>query len=162
MQTFEYSIISKFFYRYINIIITIFLLLFTIVSLYVSFQKWYFIFLVIFNLVVIVLLNRSYFYSYKTLPFKITSDEEKIICSKFFMSKKEVVIFYKDINSISGGIFSGMPMRAVYLTDSKGNLISFYSHVGKFNELLKTILRNVTDEVYNLQLEKLKKISSLN
>lgn len=162
MQTFEYPILAKFFYRYINILITTFLFLFTIVSLYVSFQKWYFIFLAIFNLIVIVLLNRTYFYSYKTLPFKILSDNEKIICSKFFMSKKEVVIFYIDINSISGGIFSGMPMRAVYLSDSKGNLISFYSHVGKFNELLKTILRNVTDEVYNSQLEKLKKISSLN
>ncbi|MCX7874981.1 MAG: hypothetical protein N2321_02310 [Melioribacteraceae bacterium] len=67
-------------------------------------------------------------------------------------------IFYKDIISISGGIFSGMPMRAIYIKDKNENLIGFYSHVGKFNELLKTILRNIPEQVYQDQLDKLKKL----
>lgn len=97
------------------------------------------------------------------MPFKIIADEEKLTCSKYFFSRKEVTLYYKNIDSIEGGIFSGLPMRAVYLTDSKNKItVSFYSHLGKFNELLKIILRNVGDEVYQKQLDKLKKINDGN
>lgn len=159
MQKFNYSFTAKFFYRYINIVITIFLLLFTFVSILVSFQKWYFIFLVLFNVLIIYLLNKSYLFTYKNFPTIFFVEDEKIICSGFFLSKKKVEINFKDIITIEGGIFSGMPMRAVYIKDNKNNIIGFYSHVGKFNELLKIILRNVPDEVYKNQLEMIKKIS---
>jgi len=160
MQKFEYSIWAKFFYRFINFFISLFLIFFTLAALIVSFQKWYFIFLVLFNLAILFLLNKTYYHSYKTMPSKIIADDEKIICSKFFLSKKEITVYYKNIDLIEGGIFSGMPMRAVYLHDSKNkNVIGFYSHLGKFNELLKIILKNVSDEVYQNQLERLKKIS---
>lgn len=160
MKIFEYSIAVKFFYRYINFLITVFLFIYAIISLFVSFQKWYFIFIALFNFLIIYLLNRFYYNSYKLFPFKVEIADNKIICSKYFFSKKIVSINFEDIEEIKGGIFSGMPMRPVYIFDYKNkNTIGFYSHVSKFNELLKIILQNVREDIYKAQLEKLKKIS---
>ncbi|MEW6701435.1 MAG: hypothetical protein AB1298_01840, partial [Bacteroidota bacterium] len=134
MKIYSYPLISKLFYRYGNIPVTLFLLVYLAVSVVEIFEHWYFIFFTILNLLLIISLNKYYIKTYKLFPFKITSNDEKIICTEYFLSRKTIEIKIEDIDKITGGIFSGFPTRPVYLYDSSQNLtIGFYSHAGKFN-----------------------------
>ena len=89
-------------------------------------------------------------------PFEISSDNEKIICTNFLLSKKVIELRIDDIDKLTGGIFSGYPTRPVYLYNTKQNItIGIYANVGKFPELLKTILQNVKEDLYKDLLKKI-------
>ncbi len=161
MKTYTYTILGKIWYRYINIIITLFLLLYTIASLYLSFKKWYYIIIFLVNLLIILAINNFYIKSYKYFPFIIESDEHGIICSKFFLSKKIIRINFSDISEVSGGMFSGWNSRPVYIHDIKhGTKIGFFPQA-KFKELIKVILQNINEDLYKELLEKMKAVNNL-
>lgn len=161
MKTYTYSIFGKIWYRYINIIITVFLLLYSAGALYMAFQKWYYFFLFLLNLLIIIVVNNFYISSYKHFPFVITSDETGITCHNFFLSKKKIRIEFANISGISGGMFAGWNTRPVYIHDAKQEIkIGFFTQ-GRFKELLKVILQNINQELYNELLEKMKAVNNL-
>ncbi len=126
-----------------------------------SFQKWYYFFVALLNLIIIYLVNKFYLNSYKSFPFRIKSDEAGISCENFFLSKKSVRINFDDIDGISGGIFSGWNTRPVYIHDSRQNIsIGFFAQ-GEFKDLLKVILKNINEELYRELLGKMKQMSGL-
>lgn len=157
MITYKYSFFSKLIYRYANIIATLFLLIYVVAAFFLTMEKWYYVFVMFVNLLIIFYLNRYYFKTYRIFPFKISADNQKIICSDFLFSSKIIEIDLQNIDKISGGIFSGWPTRPVYIYDGTKNImIAFYSHVGNFRNLLKTILENIPQNVYDELIEKIK------
>lgn len=157
MEKFSYSFFARIIYRYGNIIATFFLSIHFISSIYFISEKWYFVFPAAINGLIIYILNRYFIKTYRLFPFVIEADNEKMICGDFFMSKKKIVIHYKNIDELKGGIFSGFPTRPIYLHDKSQNVtVGFYSHVGDFQKLLTKILRNIPEKLYNELLNKIK------
>ncbi|MCL4550145.1 MAG: hypothetical protein M1495_16440 [Bacteroidetes bacterium] len=158
MTIYGYNLFAKILYRYGNIPITFFLLIYLIESVVQLPQHWYAIFFVLINLAIIISLNKYYAKTYKLFPFKISADNEKMICSNFFLRKKSVEIRLINIDKISGGIFSGYPSRAIYLHDSVSDeTIGIYTHSAGYKNLLKLILKNIPQTLYDDLLEKMKR-----
>ena len=159
MITYNYSAFSKILYRYANVAITFFLLFYVVASLILTMQKWYYVFVFLVNVLIIFYINRFYFRSYKLFPFKIKADNSKLICSNYFFSKKVIEVELQNIDKISGGIFSGWPTRPIYIHDAKNDVtIGIYMHAANFRRLLKTILENIPQSVYNDLLDKIKSL----
>ena len=150
MKTFSYSFFAKLIYRYGNIPVTILLLIHLVSSLLFITKMWYVIFPLLINLAIIYFLNRHYFHTYKTFPCKIEIDNEKMICSNFLIGNRILEIRLKDIDNITGGIFSGNLARPIYTVIIEQNIkIGISQHIKNYNRLLTTILSNVTQELYN-------------
>lgn len=159
MITYKYSFFSKFLYRYGNIPLTLLFLIYFGMSVIGLLTQWYFIFFVIINLAIIIWLNRYYFKTYKSFPFIISADNEKLVCSDFLFTKKIVEIKLISIDKITGGIFSGYTTRPTYIHDAEQNItIGFYSSAGKFNELLMTIIKNVDEKLYQQLIDKIRRL----
>ncbi len=157
MKEFRYSFFAKLIYRYANIPITILLLFYFLVSLSYSIEKWYFIFPAFINAAIIFSLNRFYFKMYRTYPFKIQANNEKLVCSDFTFTKKEIVIDFKDVERVKGGIFSGNNLKPIEIYDGKQKVqIGFNQHLKDFNKLLTIILSNVNRKLYDELLQKVK------
>jgi len=161
MKTYTYSFFAKIWYRYINIIVSIFLLLYAAVSLYLVAHKWYYGFISLLNFLIVFALNKHYIRSYKLFPFQVVRDKDGLTCTNFFLSKKNVRINYKDISEITGGIFIGWNSRPIYVYDKRNDIrIGFYA-IGNFKDLLKNILQNIDENLYNELLDKMKAINNL-
>jgi len=156
-QTFTYPFLFRIIFRYGNIIITPLLLLYTIPLVTFLDEKIILAFPLLVNLFLIYFLNRHYFNLYKILPYLIEADDEKITCSQFFLSKKEIVIYYNDIASLSGGIFENKISGVMKVCDGKNNLcIGFYQRLNNSGKLATIILSKVKRELYDIVLEKIK------
>lgn len=150
METFKYSFFAKIIYRYGNIIATLMLSVHLISSIYYIREKIFFIIPAIINSAIIFYLNKYFFKTYKLFPFEITVSNDKLICKDFFFSRKKIEIEFKNIDKLSGGIFSGYPTRPIYIHDKSNDaVIGFYSHVGNFQKLLTRILQNIPEKLYN-------------
>lgn len=159
MITYKYSFFAKLMYRYGNIPLTFLLLIYLGMSVIGVLSHWYYIFFVAINLAIIVWLNRYYIKTYKQFPYTISADNEKLICSDFFLSKRVIEIELKNIDKINGGIFSGYQTRPTYIHDVEQNItIGFYSNAGKFNELLMTIIKNVDEKLYQQLIDKIRRL----
>ena len=156
-QTFTYPFLFRIIFRYGNIIITPLLLLYTIPLIAFLDEKIILALPLLVNLFLIYFLNRHYFNLYKILPYLIEADDEKIICSKFFLSKKEIVIFYKDVTSLSGGIFENKISGVMKVCDGKNQTcIGFYQRLNNSSRLATILLSKVNREIYDNVLEKIK------
>ena len=92
------------------------------------------------------------------MPFKIEADDEKLICSKFFMSKKVRTIYFNNIEKLEGGLFEGKSRGIMRLCDSQSKVwIGIYQNIINGRELGTLILSKVQAEVYNSVLEKINK-----
>ena len=161
MKTYRYSIFWKVLYRYGNIPLTFFLLIYLATSVIGLFSHWCFIFFFLINLLIIVWLNKYYIKTYKLFPFEISADNEKIICKNFLFSKKVIELRMEDIDNLTGGVFSGYQTRPVYIHDSKQNItIGLYANVGKFPELLKIIIQNIREDLYRDLIGKITELRS--
>jgi hypothetical protein len=157
MTTYKYSFFSKLLYSYGNIPLTILLLIYLGTSIIGILLHWYYIFFASINIAIIIWLNRHYLKTYKQFPFTLSADNEKLICSDFFLTSKIVEIKFENIDKITGGIFSGYPTRPVYIHDNVQNItIGFYPSAGKFNELLLTIMKNINEDLYQQLIDKMK------
>jgi hypothetical protein len=155
--TFTYPFLFRVIFRYGNIIITPLLLLYTIPLVTFLDEKIILAFPLLVNLFLIYFLNRHYFNLYKILPYLIESDDEKITCSEFFLSKKDIVIYYNDVASLSGGIFENKISGVMKVCDRKNNLcIGFYQRLNNSGKLATIILSKVNRELYDIVLEKIK------
>ena len=156
-QIFTYPILFKLIFRYGNIIITPLLLLYTIPLVTFLDEKIILAFPLLVNLFLIYFLNRHYFNLYKILPYLIEADDEKITCSEFFLSKKEIVIYYNDVSSLSGGIFENKISGVMKVCDGKNDVcIGFYQRLNNSSKLATILLSKVNRELYDIVLEKIK------
>src|SRR4030066_1172712 len=156
-QTFTYPFLFRIIFRYGNIIITSLLLLYTISLIAFLDEKIILALPLLVNLFLIYFLNRHYFNLYKILPYLIEADDEKIICSKFFLSKKEIVIFYKDVTSLSGVIFENKISGVMKVCDGKNQTcIGFYQRQNNSSRLATILLSKVNRNLYDNVLEKIK------
>ncbi len=115
MQTFEYPLLAKIVYRYANIPVTIILFIYFLVSIGAMTDSWYWVMSVIVHALLIFFVNRYYWRSYKGFPYKIEVDNEKMICSNFFMSKKKIEIKMTDIEALRGGVFSNSLTKPIFM-----------------------------------------------
>ena len=159
MQTFTYSFIWKFIYRYANLILSL-LLLFYIMPLALNLDKN--LTLILPFLIAIFLLyyiNKSYFTFYKLVPYKIEADEQKIVCSGFILRSKTVTIFYKDIESMTGGIFEAKYRGLMKICDGKNKIcIGFFDRMKNSSKLVTLILSKVDKKIYDEVIKKLESV----
>lgn len=157
MKTFTYSAFARLFYRYANIPITLILLLSLLTALGGLYTSWIYIIPTVVDIIIIYVVNRYYIKSYKRFPYKIEVDNEKMICTDYFFSRKQIELDHSSITKITGGIFSGNIARPIYLHEKKNNIvIGFNSHLKDYDKLLTIILSNIKQELYNDLLTKAK------
>ena len=156
MQTFTYSPIFKIIFRFGNIIVTIFLLLYCIPLIMNIDANKILILPLVLSLLLIYIINRSYFTYYKILAYKIEADDEKIVCSEFLFSKKVITINYNDIESLKGGVFERKSSGIMEVNDGKNNVtIGFSQKMKDSNKLITLILSKVKKEIYDDVIENL-------
>ncbi len=156
-QTFTYPFLFQIIFRYGNIIVTPVLILYSVPLFYFLDEKPILAFPLLVNLGITYFLNRHYLNLYKILPYRIEVDDEKFICSNFFLSKKEITIYYLDISSLAGGIFDNKISGVMKVCDGSNNIcIGFYQRLNNSSKLATIILSKVRRELYDNVLEKIK------
>ena len=155
-QTFTYPFLFRIIFRLGNIFVTAVIIVYSIPLYYFLDGKPIMAFPLLINLAIIYFLNRHYFKLYKILPYKIESDDERIICSKYFLSKKDVMIYYNDISLLSGGLFENKISGLMKVCDGKNNVcIGFYQRLNNSNKLATILLSKVNRNLYDDVLEKI-------
>lgn len=159
MQNYTYSWLWKLIYRYANFVVSV-LLVFYLISLAINLDNNLLLLLpFIISLLLLYYINKSYFNFYKLVPYKIEADEQKIICSEFFFRKKTVTIYYKDIESLTGGIFDARYKGLMKVCDGKNKIcIGFFDRMINSNKLITIILSKVDKKIYDDVIGKLEAI----
>jgi hypothetical protein len=155
-QVFEYPFFFKLLFRFGNILVTLILSIYLIPIIINLDKDLVNIIPMLIILALIYVLNRHYLMLYQILPYKITADEEKIICEKFLFNKKEIEILYKDIENFSGGLFSGKMRGLMKVYDGKSKIsIGFYDSIKNARILQTILLSRVNENIYNSVVENL-------
>lgn len=90
------------------------------------------------------------------MPYKIEVDDEKVVCSDFFFSKKYIVIYYRDIVSLSGGIFENKFSGLMKVCDGNNDLcMGFYQRINNSSKLATILLSKVNRPLYDKVLERI-------
>lgn len=161
MKTFKYNIFSRIIYRYANIPANLILLFYSLASILAIGSDWRFILPLIINIILFIVLNKFYWKMYKSFPFKIEADNQKIICTDFVINNRLVEISYSEIVEIKGGIFSGRAYMPLYIKTDK-EILGISPHITDYNKLLTIILSNISKELYTSLLDKINKIAAEN
>jgi hypothetical protein len=150
MQTFTYSILFKIIFRFGNILVSVLTLIYLIPVVYYIDQKTILFLPLIIGVIIIYMVNRTYLTYYKIIPYKIEADDDKMICSDFMFSKNDVTIYFKDIDNLSGGVFSGKSSGIMKVSDSKSKLqVGFSQKMNNSEKLIALILSKVPKNLYN-------------
>ena len=159
MQVFTYSVLWRFVYRYLNLVLTLMLILY-ILPIGLKLDKDLILLIpFIISVYILYYLNKSYFMFYKLVPFKIEADDEKIICSQFIFKQKEITILMKDIDSLSGGIFDGRYRGLMKVNDDKNKVaIGFFDRMIGSQKLVTLLLSKVDMKIYNEVIPKIKEL----
>ena len=154
IKIFEYPFFFKLLFRFGNIPVTIVLSVY-LIPIIINFDKDLInIIPLIIILALIYVVNRHYLLLYQIVPYKITADDEKIVCEKFLLNKKRVEIFYKDIENLSGGVFSGKIRGLMKVYDGRSKIsIGFYDYIEDVKSLQTILLSRVNEDVYNHVVE---------
>jgi hypothetical protein len=153
-KTFEYPLFFRLLYRFGNIPVTILLSIYLIPSVINLDKNLIYLLPVIGLLILIYFINKRYLFLYQVVPYKITADEEKLTCSNFFLSNTEIIIYYADIENLSGGIFSGKSKGLMKVFDGKSKIvIGFFDKIKDVKSFQTIILSKVNTEVYNRVVE---------
>ncbi len=155
MQTFTYPPFYKLLYRYGNIPVTIILAIYLVPSVVYIDKNLIYLIPVILLLLMIYLLNRHYLNLYKIIPYKIEADEAKMVCTDFLFSQKEFIIYYRDIESLTGGIFDGRFSGVMKVCDRNNQVcIGFFSRLRNADKLQTILLSKVPRNVYDDVVER--------
>jgi len=150
MQTFTYSLLFKIIFRFGNIIATLLLLIYLIPVIYYIDQNTILFIPLIIGVIILYMVNRTYLTYYIIIPYKIEADDEKMICSDFLLFKKNITIYFKDIETLRGGVFSGRSSGIMKLRDSKSNLqVGFSQKMKNSEKLIALILSKVSKDLYD-------------
>jgi len=121
------------------------------------YTSWIYIIPTVIDLLIIYAVNRYYIKSYKRFPYRIEADNERMVCTDYFFSQKQIELKHSSITKITGGIFSGNIARPIYLHDENNNIvIGFNNHLKKYDKLLTIILSNIEQKLYDDLLAKAK------
>jgi hypothetical protein len=163
MKLFRYPPFLRFFYRYGNIPVTLLLILYAVPLIINVDKKPVYILPLLIVLLVIYFLNKRYLELYNILPYRIEADEEKLITGDYLFSAKQVIIYFKDITELQGGVFEGKTRGVMKILDGRNNNVTaFYSNIINAADLERVILQKVPREVYEWTLEKIKLKRKLN
>ena len=144
-------------YRYGNIPITVVLLIYLFGAVYNLDKSLINLIPLIITALLIYFLNRQYLMLYKTMPFSIIADREKLVCTDFTLSNKELVIYYKDIDKLKGGIFEGRVNSLMRIYESQRSLfVCFFTTIKNSKNLQTIILSKVNKDLYDSVINKLK------
>lgn len=161
MQTFTYPFYTRIIYRYGNIAATVLLLLYLIPIIIGVDENKYLLIPLAASLFMIYFVNKKYLTLYKVMTYKIEANEDKLVCTDFVFSDRVVVIYFEDIESLSGGIFDGRLRGVMKVCDGKNQIcIGFSDKIKDSKKLITLILSKVKKEVYNeviVKLQALKK-----
>lgn len=153
-QTFEYPVFFSLLYRYGNIPVTFLLVVYLIPSVINIDNNLLYIIPVIIILVLIYFINKRYLFLYNIVPYKIIADEEKLVCSNYFLAQRELVIYFTDISELSGGTFSGKLKGLMLVYDGRNKTnIGFFDRIKGVKNLQTIILSKVKKEVYDKVVE---------
>lgn len=156
MQTFTYPFYTRIIYRYGNIAATLLLLFYLIPIVIAVDENKYLLIPLAASLFLIYFINKKFLTLYKVIPYKIEADEDKLICTDFVFSNRELVVYFKDIKSLSGGIFDGRLRGVMKVCDGKNQIcIGFSDKIKDSKKLMTLILSKVKKEVYDEVIEKL-------
>ena len=157
MQKFTYSLPMRFLYRYGNIPVTVVLLFYLFGAVYNLDKSLLNLIPLFITALLLYFLNKQYLMLYKTMPYSIEADPEKLVCSDFALSKKEIVIYYKDIDKLTGGIFEGRITSLMKIYESQRSLcISFFTTIKNSKNLQTIVLSKVNKNLYDEVINKLK------
>jgi hypothetical protein len=155
-QTFTYPLLFGLLYKYGNIAVTLLLVFYTAPIVFYVDQNFILLIPIIISLLLIYFVNRQYFTLYKILPYKIEADDEKLVCSNYFLSKGDVTIYYEDIDSLKGGMFENKMSGIMKVYDGKNSVtLGFYTKLKNSSRLVTIILSKVKKELYDEVLERL-------
>jgi hypothetical protein len=155
MQSYKYSPFFRFLYRYGNIPANALLIFYLYVSVTGLDDNLFNLLPLVLLLLVLYFLNRHYILLYKILPYKIESDEEKLIASDFLFSDKSITIYYKDISDLKGGIFDGRISGLMKIQDGPtGQIIGFFNKLPGVEQLQTAILSKVDRKLYDEVMER--------
>ena len=155
-QIFTYPLFFKIVFRYGNIFVTALLLIYSLPLLfYINVNPILLIPLLV-NIFLIYFINKRYLANYKILPFRIEADDEKLVCSNFFLSDKEILIYYSEIKMLTGGSFENKlsGMMKVYCGNNSV-CIGFYHRLKNSSKLVSYILSKVDRKLYDEVLERI-------
>ncbi len=150
MKVFTYPIFYKLIFRFGNIPLTFLLILYFIPSVIYVDKNLILLIPLIISSLLIFFINKLYLILYKIIPYKIVADEDKLICSEFLFSNKEVIIDFNSIDKLKGGIFEGKLRGLLRVYDGKNNV-----HIGYFNKIKNSkilgtiLLSKVNKSVYD-------------
>ncbi len=150
MKTYTYPFMYFLLYRFGFFLLSLLLLLNLLSALiYLSESIWW-MFPALISALLVYLLNKYSLMLHRILPYKITADSEKIICSKFFLSSKQIIIYYRNISKLSGGIFEGKLRGVMKIHDGRNNTtVGFFHTIKNHNEFGTTILSRIPKQVYD-------------
>ncbi len=155
-QSYTYPLVFGLLYKYGNIVVTLLLVFYTApIVLYVD-QNYILLIPLVISLLLIYFVNRQYFALYKIIPYKIEVDDEKLVCSNYFFSKKVVTIYYEDIESLKGGMFENKMSGVMKVYDGKNSVtLGFYTKLNNSSRLVTIILSKVKKKLYDEVLDRL-------
>jgi len=162
MQTFTYPFYTRIIYRYGNIAATVLLLLYLIPIIIGVDENRYLLIPLAASLFMIYFVNKKYLTLYKVMTYKIEANEDKLVCTDFVFSDRVVVIYFEDIESLSGGIFDGRLRGVMKVCDGKNQIcIGFSDKIKDSKKLITLILSKVKKEVYDEVIEKLQALKKM-
>lgn len=155
----RYNILIRILYCYGNILISFLMVINIAVFIPQIKTAKIFYFPIIAALLILYLVNRFYFLLYKTFPLEISADNEKLICENFIFNKKrKETVYYKDIKSISGGIFEGRLNGMMKIKDKNNLSIAFSHRISDSSNLIAKILSKVDKKIYDEAVDNLSKL----
>ncbi|GJQ63326.1 MAG: hypothetical protein SCALA702_23790 [Melioribacteraceae bacterium] len=162
MENYKYSFVAKLVYRFANIPVTMLLFVYFLIALLDPEKTLFNGISIAVHALLIYAINRFYYKNYKYFPYLIKIDNENMICSDYFLQRKEVTMKLSEITEITGGIFSNTPARPVYVVDVHGTRIGLSPHIKNYNKLVTRILSNIPQELYGDILQRIKDFGELN
>jgi len=146
---FTYNRWLKAVYRYGNIPVSMVLALYIIPFLFNPSSRT--VDILFFSSVVLILfvLNSFFYKIWKIVPFSIHAIDDRIVCSDFFLSSKEVELFYNDIENLKGGTFSGK-FNGIMIAESteKDVQIGFFARIDNARLLEAIYINRSPQPVY--------------
>lgn len=147
-KIFSYSLFQKLIYRYANIPATLILTIYLLPIVFAKTLNTGSVIYGVFIALMIFLINRHYFFLYRTLPFSIKTEDDKIICKDFFLSNRQIEFKYEDIISLSGGLFAGKVNGLMKILNKDGKIICFFQKLNNAKIFETILLNKVTPKVY--------------
>lgn len=155
MKVYTYSLFYRLLYKFGNIPLSFFLILFLAPIIVELNKKPILLLPVIITLLMIYLLNKNYLEFYKILSYKIEVDGDRIICSDFLLSKKRIEFRFLEITALEGGIFNGRLYGVMKIKTENNFTVGFFNSIKGAKELETIILSKVKRPIYDDIVSKL-------